>query len=376
MTETEWVASTDPQAMLRFVTRDGSLPGDGPNRIVIATDRKRRLFACACCRQVWHLLTDERSRRAVEVAERFADGKAKNDRQRAFIEAGSAARPLGTFVPAAIPIIACQPNPAECSALRFFHKIVSPIVQADLLRDIFGNPFRPVPSRRRIRDSAIGPVAIECEHGFDLCPKCDSEDTEFGAAVRSWLTWNNGMVLKMAEAAYAERPVRVCERCEGEAYLYNQFGGRMDCGNCHAQGRIETGELDPYRLAVLADALEDAGCTDEEILNHCRNKRRNVQKPAKKISGMLSAMKDGTVELCQNANTEEIMVGDVVDVTGWSRKSKAEESIHGLTVISAVESDLLVYRLRRDPNHGKEWVESTSPHVRGCWVLDLLLGKQ
>jgi hypothetical protein len=54
MTEADWLAASDAESMLEFLLASGK-----PN------DRKLRLFACACCRDVWHLFTDQRSRDAL-----------------------------------------------------------------------------------------------------------------------------------------------------------------------------------------------------------------------------------------------------------------------------------------------------------------------
>jgi hypothetical protein len=61
-------------------------------------DRKLRLFACQCVREtpladgrkVWDLLTDERSRKAVEAAEQFAEGKISKDELNAYASAAYA----------------------------------------------------------------------------------------------------------------------------------------------------------------------------------------------------------------------------------------------------------------------------------------------
>jgi hypothetical protein len=149
--------------------------------------RKVRLFKCVCCYLMWPLLVDERSREGVRVAERYADGAAtaaelrraiaaveeatrligrRRPRRRETKELLSARRraarlaldttrntgfwaagiarwvrhpaeaggkPDATFPPSPLPMPAPGKTPVQI--YRWL---------ARLVRDVFGNPFRPV----------------------------------------------------------------------------------------------------------------------------------------------------------------------------------------------------------------------------------------
>lgn len=77
MTEAEWLDSSNPEEMLAFLHRYWLERG-----AKAVAQRKLRLFACACCRRMWHLLTDPRSGGAIETAERFADDVSREEEMR------------------------------------------------------------------------------------------------------------------------------------------------------------------------------------------------------------------------------------------------------------------------------------------------------
>jgi hypothetical protein len=165
MTEGDWLACADPDVMLTFLhTRHG------------ASARKGRLFVAACSRLVWLRLKEERDRTAVELNERLAEGLVPHHRLRALIH----------------PRLWASANPAA---------------RANILRDLYGSPFRP------------------------------------STLESAWLT---PTVTDLATVAYRERA-------------------------------LPSGELDPFRLTILADALEEAGCTDPVILTHLRGPGPHVR---------------------------------------------------------------------------------------------------
>jgi hypothetical protein len=153
MTEAEWLAATDATAMLMFVQDN-------------ATARQMRLFACGCLRAVWSHLKDWRSQAAVELAERYADMTiSDSERQEAIDDAIQAASGSRTWaVWGAISTLQRSPLGARrCAPKR---------IRAALLRDIFGNPFRPVAVDPSWRTSTVVTLAegIYADRAFDRLP--------------------------------------------------------------------------------------------------------------------------------------------------------------------------------------------------------------
>jgi hypothetical protein len=228
MNDSDWQAARDPWEMLEFLGSSDRL------RV-----RKARLFAVACCRRIWSALVDERSRHLVEITERYADGLTRYGEVAAAFDQHERAESCYTVKAgwwavgfAAVPgtrlkeTLRASRDAADAAAyapcqdtendedLGRLHALLYPLeraAQADLLRDIFG----PSPLQQ--------------------CP-----------LVPSLLTWNDGIVRTLAQAAYDER-------------------------------LLPSGELDPARLAILADALTDAGCTDAALLGHLRGPGPHVR---------------------------------------------------------------------------------------------------
>jgi hypothetical protein len=117
----------------------------------------------------------------------------------------------------------------------------------------------------------------------------------------SWLTWNGGLVRRLAEAAYREMMATDCDECvdgdvgcphcEGAGVYYDPpySLNRLKCPDCDdgllpgkcrkcdGAGHLASGHLDPACMGVLADALEESGCDDPAILGHLRTPAVHVR---------------------------------------------------------------------------------------------------
>ena len=169
MTEAEWLAGDDPAPMLEFLASR-------------ASPRKLRLFAAACTRRAWDRVAAP-GRAAVEVAERFADGRATPAELRAARLACKDAGGGGAWYAAASrPAVAARN--AALSALAGGDPGAERAAQAGLLRDVAGNPYRPaaVDKRWRTTDVLALALAVYDERAFDRLPLLGAALMDAGCA--------------------------------------------------------------------------------------------------------------------------------------------------------------------------------------------------
>ena len=95
--------------------------------------RALRLIACRCVRQIWPLLTDERSRNAVEVAERHANGLATDDELSAAWQAAWAASDAASA--------AARAASSAVRATEAAWSAAGGAAQCRIIREIVPNPF-------------------------------------------------------------------------------------------------------------------------------------------------------------------------------------------------------------------------------------------
>jgi hypothetical protein len=221
MNEQHWLEASDPRLMLASLRDAGKL-----------SERKLRLFACACCRRAWHLLLDERSRQAVETAERYADKQADEGSLLSAHEGATRA-----YRTAQTPVSHFSSNLARlCSAPELVSRdwiadrdVDGIVVVAEVAAEAVAFAADPVRGSLTWYAAARGEQGVQCSVLRDLV----------GSLVRprpalhpSCLAWGRETVVSLAAAIYD--------------------GRRWD------------------ELPVLGDALEEAGCYDWDVLSHCR----------------------------------------------------------------------------------------------------------
>ena len=223
MTEAEWLACNDPKPMLEF------LHGK-------ASERKLRLYACACARRVWDCFAKGKVPLPVGVSERFADGDVKGRelkgvRHRLGALGGVSSKWAANCIEHAV--LDDSGYQAAMRAVRdgaLFFRLLA-IEQPDTTQ-----PHAWLPDNAPEAIAACN--AERCKQSA-LIRECFGNPYDSRTANAAWLAWSDGAIRKLAQAIY-------------DARAFN-------------------------RLPLLADALEDAGCTDADILSHCRSGGEHVR---------------------------------------------------------------------------------------------------
>jgi hypothetical protein len=278
--ENGWLTNSDPGAMLRFLG-------------ATASDRKLRLFATACCRLIWGFLIEPVSRQAVELAELAADGQVcRAEQVEAFHRADREAQGLhgificgGVDVPgsnfaamAAAAALAPQlffeyTDGGEESRRRYQPWECAALAVGQESRESTSYSFPPgdedehQPSDEwEERSEAAADAAWHAAYDASRKEQCLVLRDLFNPFHRSAMPPDclTATVTELARAAYEERSLPPTDVDIPRRLSIPQIAERA------WKRAWPAGHLVPSRLAVLADALEEAGCTDQAIFDHLR----------------------------------------------------------------------------------------------------------
>jgi hypothetical protein len=255
MTESEWDDAPDPYRMMQHMDQKVS-------------DRKLRLFACACCRRIWDLIEGELQRRAVELAERFADGTGH--------------------------VIGWEKGEDNGPPLRFRRMLRGPDEGAEssereaLMRELEEESKSLTEEAYNCRYEQITPEATA---EWTLAVRCDVPSAVAYCASR----------LKAAPTHYWKRAFHDPNPLDWDAGLFRRkVEAEMSAqaiilrdiiGNPFRPATIDPAWLTPGVIVLarhiyderafggmpgLGDALEEAGCDSADILSHCRSGTEHV----------------------------------------------------------------------------------------------------
>jgi hypothetical protein len=225
--------------------------------------RKVRLWGCACCRRVWHLLTDG-YRNLIEASERFADGTADPEalraaRARADVEERIRAKEQA----------AANRSPLTTDESSMLHRAREHAARAvdltagnKILVDPFHVSFTVM--------EAFGRVAAHAAVGALLATGRDPDEYEMEEAISAELDDEEGSRSWDAEVAERAAHVPLVRDIVGNPFHPSPVDPtwRTEATVGLARFMYEPGDFSP--MPVLADALEEAGCSDAVTLAHCR----------------------------------------------------------------------------------------------------------
>jgi hypothetical protein len=244
MTEAEWLTCSNAATMLRVLCRQFKVAQNETGQ------RKLRLFCCALARRVWFTLEDERSRVAVDVSERFADGLAtKSDLQIALRTAQAVEWPLQI---AEMLRLSREGPTAENQAARAL------LYTANVRRS--GGSLAWETAHRRH-------TQVTVSHVMDDVRNIQKEGIDLK---------DHAMIRKANDTEWTLQSTLLRE-VFGNPFQPVTFDSswRSCTGASLAQAIYDERAFD--RMPILADALEDSGCTNQDILAHCRGPEPHVR---------------------------------------------------------------------------------------------------